>query len=106
LIDRGRIDTGLITMKNSPAKRDGVARHRGPITETYGFDLSPIATRHTEFLKLAAKAECELIDRRDHAAPLREASASDVLRQGGASLPSAQARASPQRYSGMRPNNW
>ena len=65
-INRGLIDAGLITMKDSPnGKRHGARDRQGRIIEAYGFDLSPIATRHAEFVRLAAeaKAERELIGR-------------------------------------------
>jgi replication initiation protein RepC len=53
-------------MKDSPnGKRYGVRDRQGRIVEAYGFDLSPIAARHAEFVRLAAeaKAERELIGR-------------------------------------------
>jgi replication initiation protein RepC len=65
-INRGLIDAGLITMKDSPnGKRYGMRDREGRIMEAYGFDLSPIATRYGEFVRLAAeaKAERELIGR-------------------------------------------
>ena len=65
-INRGLIGAGLITMKDSPnGKRYGERDRPGRIVEAYGFDLSPIATRHAEFVRLAAeaKAERELIGR-------------------------------------------
>ena len=59
-INRALIEAGLITMKDSPngkryGRRDGQKR----ITEAYGFDLSPIAARHAEFVRLAAEAKAE-----------------------------------------------
>jgi replication initiation protein RepC len=59
-INRALIEAGLITMKDSPngkryGKRDGQKR----IVEAYGFDLSPIAERHAEFVRLAAEAKAE-----------------------------------------------
>ena len=51
-INRRLIELGLVTMKDSPnGKRYG---HRDPkhrIIEAYGFDLTPIATRHAEFVR-------------------------------------------------------
>ena len=61
-INRGLITAGLITMKDSPnGKRYGKRDAKGNIVEAYGFDLSPIAARHTEFLRLAAADRAERI---------------------------------------------
>jgi replication initiation protein RepC len=50
-------------MKDSPnGKRYGKRDARGNIVEAYGFDLSPIAARHAEFLRLAAEARAERIE--------------------------------------------
>ena len=50
-INRALIEAGLITMKDSPnGKRYGKRDHKGRIVEAYGFDLSPIAMRHAEFV--------------------------------------------------------
>lgn len=59
-LNRELIEAGLITMKDSPngkryGKRD--AKHR--IVEAYGFDLSPLATRHAEFVRRAEEAKAE-----------------------------------------------
>ena len=54
-INRALIDAGLITMKDSTnGKRYGRRDPSGNIVEAYGFDLSPLATRHCEFLRLGA----------------------------------------------------
>src|SRR5450432_1679776 len=59
-INRALIEAGLITMKDSPnGKRYGKRDPRGNIVEAYGFDLSPIAMRHAEFVRLAAEAKAE-----------------------------------------------
>ena len=59
-INRGLIDAGLVTMKDSPnGNRWGDRDRDGRIVEAYGFDLSPIATRHAEFVRLAAEAKAE-----------------------------------------------
>ena len=59
-INRALIEAGLITMKDSPnGKRYGVRDRAGRITEAYGFDLSPIAARHAEFVRLAEAARAE-----------------------------------------------
>ena len=62
MLNRALIEVGLITMKDSPnGKRYGKRDARGNIVEAYGFDLSPIAARHAEFLRLAAEARAERI---------------------------------------------
>ena len=59
-INRALIEAGLITMKDSPnGKRYGRRDPRGTIVEAYGFDLSPIAARHAEFVRLAGEAREE-----------------------------------------------
>jgi replication initiation protein RepC len=59
-INRALIEAGLITMKDSPnGKRYGKRGPKGNIVEAYGFDLSPIAARHAEFVALAAEAKAE-----------------------------------------------
>ena len=47
-------------MKDSPnGKRYGRRDLEGRIVEAYGFDLSPIAARHAEFVQLAEEARAE-----------------------------------------------
>jgi replication initiation protein RepC len=59
-INRALIEAGLITMKDSPnGKRYGSRDRQGRIAEAYGFDLSPIAARHAEFVRLAEAARAE-----------------------------------------------
>jgi len=59
-INRALIEAGLVTMKDSPnGKRYGKRDAKGRIVEAYGFDLSPIAARHAEFVRLAAEAKAE-----------------------------------------------
>jgi replication initiation protein RepC len=62
--NRALIEAGLITMKDSPnGKRYGKRTHpKGPIVEAYGFDLSPLAARYAEFMRLAAEAKAERIE--------------------------------------------
>jgi replication initiation protein RepC len=60
-LNRDLIEAGLVTMKDSPnGKRYG---RRDPktrvIAEAYGFDLSPLAARHAEFVRLAEEAKAE-----------------------------------------------
>ena len=63
MLNRALIEAGLITMKDSPnGKRYGKRDAKGQIVEAYGFDLSPIAARHAEFLRLAAEARAERIE--------------------------------------------
>ena len=63
MLNRALIEAELITMKDSPnGKRYGKRDARGNIVEAYGFDLSPIAARHAEFLRLAAEARAERIE--------------------------------------------
>src|SRR4051812_1512915 len=65
-INRALIEAGLVTMRDSPnGKSYGRRDPRGNIVEAYGFDLSPLAARHTEFIRLAgeARAERELVGR-------------------------------------------
>jgi replication initiation protein RepC len=51
---------GLVAMKDSPnGKRYGRRDPKGRITEAYGFDLAPIATRYAEFRRRAEEARAE-----------------------------------------------
>jgi replication initiation protein RepC len=62
-INRALIEAGLIAMKDSPnGKRYGKRDAKDQIVEAYGFDLSLIAARHAEFLRLAAEAKAERIE--------------------------------------------
>jgi replication initiation protein RepC len=60
-INNHLIELGLVTMKDSPNGKRYGRRHEqtGKIIEAYGFDLSPIAARHTEFVRLAKEAKAE-----------------------------------------------
>jgi replication initiation protein RepC len=61
-VNRALIEAGLITMKDSPnGKRYGKRDAKGQIVEAYGFDLSPIASRHAEFVHLAEEAKAERV---------------------------------------------
>src|SRR3954453_20509263 len=58
--NRQLIELGLVTMKDSPnGKRYGVRDPTRRIIEAYGFDLSPMAQRHTEFVRVAEKGRAE-----------------------------------------------
>ena len=62
-INRAMIEAGLVTMKDSPnGKRYGKRDRKGNIVEAYGFDLSPIAARHAEFVRLAEEAKAERVE--------------------------------------------
>jgi replication initiation protein RepC len=59
-LNRSLIETGLVTMKDSPnGKRYGRRNAKGRIVEAYGFDLAPIAARHAEFTQLAEEGRAE-----------------------------------------------
>ena len=59
-INRRLIELGLLTMKDSPnGKRYGMRDPKGRIVEAYGFDLSPLAARHAEFVRLAEEGRAE-----------------------------------------------
>jgi len=59
-LNQALIEAGLIAMRDSPnGKRYGRRDPKGNIVEAYGFDLSPIAIRHAEFVRLAAEAKAE-----------------------------------------------
>src|ERR1700740_1786616 len=60
-INRALIEAGFISLKDSPhGKRYGKRDQKtGRITKAYGFDLSPLAVRHAEFVRLAEEAKAE-----------------------------------------------
>ena len=69
-INRALIEFGLVTMRDSPnGKRYGKRDPKGRIVEAYGFELSPIAARHAEFVRLADEAKAE----REETAPIAPA---------------------------------
>jgi len=58
--NRALIEAGLLTMKDSPnGKRYGQRDAQKRIIEAYGFDLSPIAIRYAEFVRIGQKARAE-----------------------------------------------
>ncbi len=58
VINRRLIDAGLILMRDSPnRKRFGTRDREGRIVEAYGFDLSPLRARHSEFRRIAQEAK-------------------------------------------------
>jgi replication initiation protein RepC len=59
-LNRCLIEAGLVTMKDSPnGKRYGRRDGKGRIVEAYGFDLSPLAARHAEFVRVAEEGMAE-----------------------------------------------
>jgi len=59
-LNRRLIETGLVTMKDSPnGKRYGRRDPKGRIVEAYGFELSPLAARYGEFVRLAEEGRAE-----------------------------------------------
>jgi replication initiation protein RepC len=59
-LNRNLIQAGLIAMKDSPnGKRYGTRDSAENIVEAYGFDLSPIAVRYAEFVRLGQEARQE-----------------------------------------------
>ena len=59
-LNRYLIEAGLVTMRDSPnGKRYGKRDGKGRIVEAYGFDLSPLAARYAEFVRLAEEGKAE-----------------------------------------------
>ena len=59
-INRMLIESGLLTMRDSPnGKRYGRRDRQGRVVEAYGFDLAPLAARHAEFVRLAEEEKLE-----------------------------------------------
>jgi len=59
-LNRCLIEAGLVTMKDSPnGKRYGRRDTKGRIVEAYGFELSPLATRYAEFVRVAEEGRAE-----------------------------------------------
>jgi replication initiation protein RepC len=59
-LNRCLIETGIVTMRDSPnGKRYGRRDGKGQIMEAYGFDLSPLAVRYAEFVRLAEEGRAE-----------------------------------------------
>lgn len=86
VLNRALYEAGILVMRDSETgKRYG---HRHPatkrITEAFGFDLSPLAYRYAEFVRLAAEAKIE----RDKMRALRKrvTCARRAIRQAGETL--------------------
>lgn len=59
-LNRTLYEAGIFILRDSETgKRYGRRGPDGRIVEAYGFDLSPLAVRHTEFIRLAAEARLE-----------------------------------------------
>ena len=59
-LNRVLFEAGIFVLRDSPTgKRYGRRDDKGRIIEAYGFDLSPLAFRSDEFIRLAAEARAE-----------------------------------------------
>lgn len=59
-LNRILFGAGIFVMRDHPTgKRFGRRGPDGRIVEAYGFDLSPLALRHDEFVRIAAEAKVE-----------------------------------------------
>ena len=59
-LNRILFEAGIFVLRDSPTgKRYGRRDDQGRIIEAYGFDLSPLAFRADEFIRLAAEARAE-----------------------------------------------
>lgn len=60
VLNRALFEAGIVIVRDSETgKRYGRRGADGRIIEAYGFDLSPLAYRHDEFIRLAAEAKAE-----------------------------------------------
>jgi replication initiation protein RepC len=60
VLNRALYEAGIFVIRDNPqGKRYGRRDHEGRIIEAYGFDLTPLAERHAEFVRLAAEARTE-----------------------------------------------
>ncbi|MGH8297053.1 MAG: plasmid replication protein RepC [Steroidobacteraceae bacterium] len=59
-LNRAVFEAGIFVIRDNPqGRRYGRRDAQGRIVEAYGFDLSPLALRYTEFVKIAAEAAAE-----------------------------------------------
>jgi replication initiation protein RepC len=59
-LTRDLVEAGLVAMRDSPTgRRYGKRDQKGNIVEAYGFDLSPMAARYPEFVRVATAAKAE-----------------------------------------------
>ena len=60
LLNRALWEAGIFVIRDDPqGRRYGHRDKQGRIIEAYGFDLSPLARRYDEFVKIAAEAQVE-----------------------------------------------
>jgi replication initiation protein RepC len=85
VLNRVLFDAGIFVIRdNEQGKRYGRRGPDGHIIEAYGFDLTPLAQRYDEFVRLAADAKIE----REHMRALRKRAtiARRAIRQAGEAL--------------------
>src|SRR3954454_6178928 len=59
-LNRALFEAGVFVIRDTPqGRRYGRRDDKGRIIEAYGFDLSPLAQRYDEFVKIAAAAKIE-----------------------------------------------
>ena len=59
-LNRALFEAGIFVIRDNPqGRRYGRRDDKGRIIEAYGFDLSPLALRYDEFVKIAAAAKIE-----------------------------------------------
>jgi replication initiation protein RepC len=84
-LNRALFEAGIFVIRdNEQGKRYGRRGPSGRIIEAYGFDLTPIAQRYDEFVRIAAEARIE----REHMKALRKRAtlARRAIRQAGEAL--------------------
>jgi replication initiation protein RepC len=60
ILNRALFEAGILIIRDSETgKRYGRRDSSGRIVEAYGFDLTPLAYRFEEFIRIAAEARCE-----------------------------------------------
>ena len=65
-LNRALFEAGIFVIRdNEQGKRYGRRGHDGRIIEAFGFDLTPLAQRHDEFIRLAAAAKVERERKKD-----------------------------------------
>jgi len=85
VLNRALYEAGILILRDSPTgKRYGRRGPDGRIIEAYGFDLSPLAVRYDEFVRIAAEARAE----RDRMGSLKKRAtcARRAIRQTGEAL--------------------
>jgi replication initiation protein RepC len=85
ILNRALYEAGIFVIRDSETgKRYGRRSPDGRIIEAYGFDLSPLAVRYDEFIRLAAEARAER--ERLRGLKKRATCARRAIRQGGEML--------------------